>query len=82
MPEVNPGNCSYAIEDENWVSDNIGAFSGLTLVAAHTVFIVEPVLNETLEKQAISRIHRIGQTEEVSFDNGDITHKADWNCNN
>lgn len=44
--------------------------SGLTLVTAHTAFIVEPVLNESLEKQAINRIHRIGQTEEVGISNG------------
>ncbi|KAI8971976.1 SNF2 family N-terminal domain-containing protein [Mycotypha africana] len=40
--------------------------SGLTLVAAQTVFIVEPVLNESMEKQAINRIHRIGQKKETN----------------
>ncbi|KAG0172397.1 hypothetical protein DFQ30_010533 [Apophysomyces sp. BC1015] len=40
--------------------------SGLSLVCAQTVFIIEPVLNEVLEKQAISRIHRIGQTKETA----------------
>lgn len=39
--------------------------SGLTLVAAQTVFIVEPVFNETLERQAINRVHRIGQKKQV-----------------
>lgn len=41
--------------------------SGLTLVQAQTVFIIEPVLNESLEKQAINRIHRIGQSKEVDI---------------
>ncbi|KAI8141209.1 SNF2 family N-terminal domain-containing protein [Fennellomyces sp. T-0311] len=40
--------------------------SGLTLICAQTVFIVEPVLNEALERQAISRVHRIGQTKETN----------------
>lgn len=40
--------------------------SGLTLIGAQTVFIVEPVFNESLEKQAINRVHRIGQTKEVN----------------
>ncbi|KAG2220208.1 hypothetical protein INT45_002800 [Circinella minor] len=40
--------------------------SGLTLICAQTVFIVEPVLNEAMERQAISRVHRIGQTKETN----------------
>ncbi|KAI9331816.1 SNF2 family N-terminal domain-containing protein [Zopfochytrium polystomum] len=36
--------------------------SGLSLVQATNVFLVEPVVNLGIEMQAISRVHRIGQT--------------------
>eukprot|EP00536_Pseudo-nitzschia_multiseries_P006243 jgi/Psemu1/239230/estExt_Genewise1.C_1300044 len=35
---------------------------GLTLVKATHVFMVEPIMNNGLDQQAINRIHRIGQT--------------------
>ena len=38
------------------------ANAGLTLVAATSVFILEPSLNPAIEEQAINRVHRIGQT--------------------
>lgn len=38
---------------------------GLTLTMATHVFMVEPVMNAALDKQAINRIHRIGQTRKT-----------------
>jgi SNF2 family DNA or RNA helicase len=38
---------------------------GLTLVHATHVFMVEPVMNNGLDQQAINRIHRIGQTRQT-----------------
>eukprot|EP00474_Spongospora_subterranea_P009726 CRZ10184.1 hypothetical protein [Spongospora subterranea] len=39
--------------------------SGLTLHSAQFVFIVEPSLNPAIEDQAISRVHRRGQTRDT-----------------
>lgn len=39
--------------------------TGLTLTAADYVFIIDPWWNPSVEKQAIDRTHRIGQTKNV-----------------
>ncbi len=39
--------------------------SGLTLLSATHIFICEPLVNPVLQAQAVSRVHRIGQTKET-----------------
>ncbi|KAG0303951.1 hypothetical protein BGZ98_006097, partial [Dissophora globulifera] len=39
--------------------------AGLTLLQATHVFICEPLVNPALQAQAVSRVHRIGQTKET-----------------
>ncbi|KAL2916518.1 DNA helicase rad5 [Polyrhizophydium stewartii] len=38
---------------------------GLNLIAASRVFMLDPWYNESVENQAIDRVHRLGQTREV-----------------
>ncbi|KAF4465801.1 alpha- -mannosyltransferase [Fusarium albosuccineum] len=40
--------------------------AGLTLTVATRAYLMEPHWNPTLEEQALARIHRIGQTREVT----------------
>ncbi|KAI0459294.1 SNF2 family N-terminal domain-containing protein [Xylaria acuta] len=39
---------------------------GLTLTAASRAYLMEPHWNPTLEEQALARVHRMGQTKEVT----------------
>lgn len=73
-PEVGSGrrrNKYDSVEEFKDPSKNITCFllnakaqaSGLTLINATHIFLCEPLVNASLELQAISRIHRIGQTK-------------------
>lgn len=53
--------------------------TGLTLINAKHVFILEPILNEATELQAISRVHRIGQKEETSVWNFMVRNTVEEN---
>lgn len=40
---------------------------GLNLTAANKVFVMEPQFNPAAEQQAVDRVHRLGQTREVTI---------------
>jgi SWI/SNF-related matrix-associated actin-dependent regulator of chromatin subfamily A3 len=39
---------------------------GLNITAATRAYIMEPQWNPTVEEQALARVHRMGQTKEVT----------------
>lgn len=41
--------------------------AGINLTAASTVYLVEPWWNPAIEEQAMDRVHRIGQKEDVKI---------------
>lgn len=51
--------------------------SGLTLVNAKYLILAEPLVNPRIELQAISRIHRIGQTQETVIMLFSINHTVE-----
>jgi len=57
-------------EDDNvkvfLIAQKAGA-QGLTLVRANHVFLLEPSVDPSIEQQAISRVHRIGQQRAVNI---------------
>jgi len=50
--------------------DMVRQGSGLNLIAASHVFLMEPTLNPAIELQAIARVHRLGQTKNT------VVHKV------
>ena len=57
---------------------------GVTLTAANHVFMMEPPLNPALYRQAINRVHRLGQKKKVFIHNlimRDSVEQRIWNIN-
>jgi SNF2 family DNA or RNA helicase len=45
---------------------NCANFNRLDLTAANRAYIIEPHWNPAVEEQALARIHRLGQTREIT----------------
>ena len=58
---------SFKMDKHSSTASIKSAGNGLNLVEATHVVMIEPMLNIGMERQALSRVHRIGQEKETLF---------------
>lgn len=77
LVSITCGGTGYVVhtpQDQHWRCSALGGLevyadkvpASLDLTAASRAYLLEPQWNPMIEEQALSRIHRLGQTKEVS----------------